>query len=191
MGYTTYFEGAFTVTPTLSEQDRIFLTKLSDTRRMVRNIEGYGVEGEFYVDGDESQYVYVRDDDTIIDPNRPPSTQPGLWCQWIPDPSGRFIEWDGGEKFYHYVPWLFYIVERILEPKGYRLDGRVHWQGEDEDDNGVIFVHRNCILWCNMSYKYNIYYLPKFYPSPDLSSLTFLKSSELEPLVGKLVRLFG
>jgi hypothetical protein len=144
MGYTTDFFGHFDVTPTLKEKDRDFLFKLSNTRRMARKVgPEYGVEGEFYVDGggDYGQ----NSDSTIIDYNQPPSTQPGLWCQWVPSEDGTKIEWDGGEKFYDYVEWIAYLIDKILSPRGYVLDGEVEWQGEDSVDFGKIVIKNNII----------------------------------------------
>lgn len=141
MGYSTDFIGSFTITPALKETDRVFLEKLSTTRRMARSIDGHGVEGEFYVDGDK--YGMNYEDKTVIDHNRPPRTQPGLWCQWVPTEDGTKLVWDGGEKFYNYVEWLEYIINSILSKWGYTLNGEVEWQGEDRSDRGMIVVKDN------------------------------------------------
>lgn len=144
MGYSTDFTGDFTVTPTLSISDRDFLKKFSSTRRMKRNVgPEYGVEGEFYVNG---KGWYGQDhENNVVDSNTPPATQPGLWCQWIPTEDGNHIEWDGGEKFYNYVEWIKYLIEKILEPRGYKLNGTVEWQGEDSDDFGKIVIENNVV----------------------------------------------
>jgi len=144
MGYTTNFNGSFNITPALSPDDHSFLTKFSETRRMARNVgTEYGVQGEFYVG---AEGIYGQDDDaTVIDYNRPPSTQPGLWCQWIPNEDGTILEWDGGEKFYSYVEWLEYLINSILAPRGYTLNGQCEWQGEESDDFGKIVVVNNVV----------------------------------------------
>lgn len=67
---------------------------------------------------------------------------PGYHCQWIPS-SESTIEWDGNEKFYDYVEWLRWIIEKYLEPWGYELNGRVSYSGEEIDDFGTITVVRN------------------------------------------------
>lgn len=119
-----------------------FLTKFSESRRVKRRLDPkYGIDGEFFVDGKET---YGQESDaSIVDYNVPPSTQPGLYCQWIPSTDGTFIEWDGGEKFYYYVEWLKYIIKNFLEPKGYVLNGEVEWRGEDFHDDGTIVVKNN------------------------------------------------
>ena len=85
MGYTTDFEGEFKLDKPLDAETKEFLEKLSDTRRMKRTFpnDEYGVDGEFYVD-DEAK-------DSVVEINSPPSTQPSLWCQWIPNDDGSKI----------------------------------------------------------------------------------------------------
>jgi len=131
MGYTTDFEGGFNITPVLSQKDNEFLTKFSETRRMARSVgPEYGIEGEFYVDGDGDRDWSWSDPKTnVINYNRPPITQPGLWCQWIPTD-------DGSE-------WLQYLIDKILAPRGYTLNGECQWFGENRDDVGVIIVKNN------------------------------------------------
>jgi hypothetical protein len=142
MGYTTDFEGSFNITPVLSQKDNEFLTKFSETRRMARNVgPEYGIEGEFYVDG--TGWAGQDSDKNVINYNKPPSTQPGLWCQWVPTDDGSELVWDGSEKFYNYVEWLQYLIDKILAPRGYTLNGECQWFGEERDDVGVIIVKNN------------------------------------------------
>ena len=146
MGYTTDFTGSFTITPPLRKEDNEFLTALANTRRMKRDVAAcYGVEGEFYVDGGGNQGQ--AEDFTIIDYNIPPKTQPSLWLQWIPNTKGNRLEWDGGEKFYHYIEWLGYLVDNVFKPRGYFISGEVEWQGEDAGDFGVIIAIENNITF--------------------------------------------
>ena len=144
MGYTTDFEGSFNITPVLSQKDNEFLTKFSETRRMARNVgPEYGIEGEFYVDG--TGWAGQDSDKNVINYNRPPSTQPGLWCQWVPTDDGSELVWNGGEKFYNYVEWLQYLIDKILAPRGYTLNGECQWFGENRDDVGTIIVKNNVV----------------------------------------------
>lgn len=144
MGYHTDFSGSFKLNKKLDDETRVFLKKLAETRRMKRNVgPEYGVEGEFYVDGKGN---FGQDDEkNIVDHNKPPRTQPGLWCQWAPNEDGTEIEWDGGEKFYGYIEWIKYIIEKVLKPKGYKLSGNVEWFGEDHGDRGLISVKNNVV----------------------------------------------
>jgi hypothetical protein len=158
MGYTTDFSGEFFVSPPLSPEQVQYLKDFNKTRRMrrdaakaaempdpVREAVGLpiGVDGGYFV-GSTENYGQNRDD-SITDYNYPPSGQPGLWCQWAPSDDGKAITWDGGEKFYNYVEWLQYLIEHFLEPWGRKLDGEIHWHGEDSADFGIIEVEANRI----------------------------------------------
>jgi hypothetical protein len=144
MGYTTEFNGRFKVNKTLDRSTQTFLKKFAETRRMKRNLgPEFGIEGEFFVDAKGS---FGQDKSLdVTDYNNPPRTQPGLWCQWIPSEDGKFIQWDGNEKFYEYVAWLEYLIKNFLAPKGYVLNGTVEWQGEDSEDVGRIGVKKNVV----------------------------------------------
>jgi hypothetical protein len=142
MGYTTEFEGRFTLNKPLDPETLTFLQKFNETRRMARKLgPEYGIEGEFFVDG--KGFAGQDEDSSIIDYNRPPVTQPGLWCKWRPTDDGAAIEWDGMEKFYSYVEWLKYLIANFLAPKGYVLSGSVAYQGERPEDKGRIEVNDN------------------------------------------------
>lgn len=144
MGYTTDFSGRFELDKPLAPKMKKFLTMFNETRRMKRNVdEAFGIDGEFFVFGTGS---YGQDqDNSIVDFNQQPSTQPSLWCQWVPNEDGTAIEWDGGEKFYAYSEWLFYLINKILAPNGYTLNGTVIWQGEETGDVGKIHVVDNVV----------------------------------------------
>lgn len=146
MGYTTDFDGSFQLNKPLTEKMKDFLMKFADSRRMKRNQPAeFGVEGEFYVDGGSGGSGMSSEKD-VIDSNQPPSTQPGLWCKWIPNDDGTEIIWDGGEKFYDYTEWLVYLIHKILKPNGYVLNGEVTWQGEETGDVGEITVKNNVVF---------------------------------------------
>jgi hypothetical protein len=151
MGYTTDFTGTFTLDKPLTIAQFNYLKKFSEARHMRRNVAllidrpdpartkvglPIGFEGEFYVGDDEY---------AVIDANQEPKTQPGLWCQWVPTDDGEGIEWDGGEKFYEYIPWLKYIIKNFLQPWGLTLNGEVEWEGEENTDIGKIIVKDNVV----------------------------------------------
>lgn len=159
MGYHTDFHGHFTVTPPLKPEHAAYLRAFSETRRMKRNpritetfpdplreaaLLPIGHEGGYYVGARGENCGQDRTPD-IVDYNREPAGQPGLWCQWIPpeveegEACDR-IEWDGGEKFYSYVEWLEYLIVHFLKPWGYSLSGEVAWDGEAGGDSGVIYA---------------------------------------------------
>src|SRR4051812_17179568 len=115
MGYTTDFYGELTLDKPLTVAHAAYLTAFSERRRMrlnvavaatlpdpVREAAGLplGADGAYYVGPDDERRNPHYHDPMVADYNSPPSGQPGLWCQWIPNEAGTAIEWDGGEKFY-------------------------------------------------------------------------------------------
>lgn len=151
MGYTTDFYGSLQfnkpVAPWLVE----YINEFSNTRRMKRDPEKikelYPNWGKLCFNGDlgvEGEYFIGNEDDSVLDHNSPPSTQPGLWCQWIINNNGE-LEWDGNEKFYNYEEWLNYLIDEFFEPLGYELNGEIEWQGEEYDDLGTIHVEDNIV----------------------------------------------
>jgi hypothetical protein len=142
MGYTTDFQGKLDFNKPLSDKMFEFLKLFNETRRMKRNVdESFGIEGEFYVFGG-GDYGQDREE-TIVDYNKEPSTQPSLWLQWTPTEDRLSLEWDCGEKFYSYTEWLVYLIHKVLAPNGYVLNGTIVWQGEETGDVGEIFVENN------------------------------------------------
>lgn len=149
MGYLTNFSGKFFLNKPLDDVTFNFLKKLNETRRVARRVGAqYGVEGEFYVDAFDSI--------SVIDYNRNPQTQPGLWCQWIPTDDRLGIEWDGGEKFYNYIEWIEYLISKVLAPRGYIVNGIVEWKGEDFDDVGEIEINDNIVNGKRLIVDYSI-----------------------------------
>jgi len=150
MGYNTEFKGRFLLNKTLDLITYRFLVRLNVTRRMARSVNPqYGIEGEFYVDGKDAWgqggigLYENKKDPTIIDPNRPPSNQPSLWCPWGPSKDRKGIEWNGHKGGLDNTAgvatsWIEYIDKNILKPRGYTLSGEVEFQGEDSEDAGRI-----------------------------------------------------
>jgi len=160
MGYTTDFYGEFDITPALKPEHRAYLAQFAEIRHMRRDnakLEGkpdplreavglpLGVEGEFYVGTKDKLASQEWHDESVLDGNREASTQPGLWCQWVPSDDGTALVWDEGEKFYEYEAWLDYLIENFLKPWGYTVSGEVEWQGEDRDDAGLLVVENNVV----------------------------------------------
>lgn len=157
MGYTTDFYGSFTITPPLSPEQVAYINKFSKTRRMGRVVglaEQYpdpirvavglpiGENGAYYT-GSLARCDMPYEDPMTPDVNRPPTGQPGLWCQWVAADDGTELQWDEVEKFYAYVDWLEYLIEHFFTTWGKVIAGKVAWQGEESDDRGTIWAKNN------------------------------------------------
>jgi hypothetical protein len=150
MGYSTQFEGSFNVTPRLLDSHALYLIEFARVRHVKRDVTKLGAiadPGRAAVSlpiGTEGEYClrarHFYEEETILDYNRPPATQPSLWCQWVPTIDGGGLKWDGNEKFYRYVEWLQYLIDHFLVPWQYQLNGTVTWQGESTGDRGSIVV---------------------------------------------------
>ena len=160
MGYTTDFDGVFNLDKPLTHEHADYLRAFSYTRRIKRDSKKaralddpkrkavgllVGREGEFFVGSERDGNYGQGNDDSVVEHNYPPSTQPSLWCQWEPTEENDGIQWDGGEKFYEYTEWLKYIIKNFLEPWGYVLNGEVMWRGEEMTDIGVLVVKDNVV----------------------------------------------
>lgn len=111
------FDGRFDLNVRLDDTTFHFLKDLNSTRRMKRIVDAsFGIEGEFYVNGNDY-------DSNVADRNKPPKTQPSLFCPWVPTKDRMGIEWDGKGKATNPVQWIEYLVSKILSPKGYMLNG--------------------------------------------------------------------
>jgi hypothetical protein len=133
-----------------------YLRKFCETRRMQRDPKNalllpdpireavgvpIGEEAGYFVGGRGP--AGQNEDDSIINYNRPPKGQLDLWCQWTVNEAGTAILWSGVEKFYLYVEWLEYLIAHFLKPWGYIINGVVRWQGEFEEDRGILTVYNN------------------------------------------------
>ena len=161
MGYNTEFLGSFKLNLPLDQKTADLINGITTTRRMKRDLNKiakkenisnelallkYGIDGEFYYDTNDFSNFGQTLDDTVIDSNIPPSTQPGLWCQWYYYKENNTIEWDKGEKFYNYIEWIQYIIKKILVPRKYAINGEIEWVGDEDNDKGIIKIYNNDIF---------------------------------------------
>lgn len=146
MGYSTEFHGQIEINPPLNQKEIEYLNKFSETRRMLRE------KGPYFVDG-TGDFGQGQDKD-ILEYNRPPEGQPGLWCQWVATSDGKYIEWNGAEKFYYAAEWMEYIIDHFIGDnpiarkeltflQGHKCNGRILAQGEDITDRWELIVEQN------------------------------------------------
>lgn len=74
-----------------------------------------------------------------------PDAPKGGYCQWQISKDCRHVEWDGGEKFYEYVEWLQYLIDKVLKPHGVTISGSINYSGERADDNGVLVIENGVV----------------------------------------------
>lgn len=150
MGYTTDFEGRIEIEPALNVDEIAYLNKFSETRRMNRE------NGPYFVDG-AGPNGQGNGPDEVYEHNHPHSSQPGLWCQWVPTDDGTALVWDGGEKFYESAEWMQYLMDHFVgfSPaakselpflQGHCCNGTISAQGEDPGDAWLLIVKDNQVL---------------------------------------------
>lgn len=115
MGHTTQFDGI------LQFDRQLTVDEFNDLKRLA--------EDEF----DSDFYKKFAD------------KKPNSYLQWYPTDDGKGLEWDGGEKFYNYIEWLEWLVEKFFKPKGIKCNGIINWQGEEIGDLGKITVTDNVV----------------------------------------------
>jgi len=147
MGYSTDFNGEVKINKPVDQETYELLVGLAKTRRVKRAElpEKYGIDGEFFCKDREDFGQGEPSEGIIVNGNEPPSTQPSLWLQWLIQNDRQTIMWDEGEKFYKYVDWMKYIVDRILAPRSYICNGEIHWAGEENEDLGMIYIKDNVV----------------------------------------------
>lgn len=122
MGYCTYFDGEFTISPALSLQDKNDFDQL-DTA---------GYRGHDY-----PEWWTMMSDWPMQNPDK-------HRCDWRVSDDGEALG-NEGEKTYYYVEQLEYLIKDFFAPRGYVLNGRVDWNGEETGDIGAIFIKDNVV----------------------------------------------
>jgi len=84
--------------------------------------------------------------DAQVMPPGLPMPVPAGYNQWQLTQGRRGLEWDGGEKFYHYVEWLQYLLDHVLAPVDVSLTGCVQYQGESIGDTGTLTVEEGRVV---------------------------------------------
>ncbi len=82
----------------------------------------------------------IKDLAELHSPGSRAPDMPGSWCQWILNDKWDGICWDGGEKFYLFIEWAQYILDKILKPAGIGLAGVIQYRGEEFSDMGDLVV---------------------------------------------------
>ena len=104
-------------------------------------------DGKFTIDRpvDEETYGLLARLANERDRDGLPEGFPHTWCDWLIQGDHQTIEWDEEEHFYDFEEWVGYIVDKILSPRGYVVNGEVMWRGEDFLDMGRLTVRDNVV----------------------------------------------
>ena len=144
-GDCTELEGYFKVNKPLDEETQFIIRGLRhgmshrrDSQQLANHLgislevcfKNYGVDGQLYMeDNDIAVMPRQRHEEERI-PN-----QPSTRFSWKYFPEEQAIRWDRSEKFYCYVEWIQYLIDYVLAPRGYVLNG--HVETFNDADNGA------------------------------------------------------
>lgn len=63
---------------------------------------------------------------------------------WKFSDDGKQIIWNEEiRECYDYIAWIQYIVDKLIIPNGYVLNGEMHWHGEDYADMWKLITIKN------------------------------------------------
>jgi hypothetical protein len=93
------------------------------------------------IDGQTCQLINDINDNGFLSKTDKPSGSYSLW-----ETDGVSLYADSG-KAYDFDRWIELIVNKIVKPRGYILNGEVEWIGEDPDDRGKITINNNLIKY--------------------------------------------
>lgn len=153
MGTTTMLEGEFLVTPAITDDNVLNLLKGLENAQKVHSRKSRAKLNEDSVkkcskkySSDESDNdIITYDNDSLsfllkwIDDNKPPYHL----HEWIYDKKSSVFRWSNSEKVHTYVECLKYLIEKILKPNGYTLNGTIAWNWDYTDHTGNIVVDNN------------------------------------------------
>lgn len=118
-----------------------------------------------------------------------PLQYPGYFNQWVYNKKNLSLKWDGGEKFYNHVAWLFYMISIFFEPWGVTLSGVVEWTGGYSLDCGILTVFQNKVttILFPSSYRLPLTSDPTDVPWPFTLESNMFASNICEQLLSMLL----
>lgn len=148
-GDVTVFDGYFQIDRPLDEDTVDIIDGLAGGLCLARNVEKLakalrmGVQECKRLYGQEGQY-YLGEDETSVLPARPRrfenndfTGQPPYSClRWEYHTEDNTIRADDIEKFYCYQEWITLLVEEVLAPRGYIVNGTVRYENRADRYEG-------------------------------------------------------
>ena len=142
MGYTTIWHGKLAVKPPLPRAVTRYLTHFFERRHVLMS-PNHHEQGAFEVDHLPPHEVSEEPLD-VVDWNRPPPSQPFMWCDWEIDPLGGSLTVKRPRN-YRSIEWLEYIIWKFISPYHCVVSGTMTWRGEEVGDEGCLHVEGNTI----------------------------------------------
>lgn len=158
MGYHTELKGHFELDKPLSKLDirkfkfvcKTYHEKDEATFTRGMSFETYDESCGCRVDDEEKgdyEYSSGEEEDAAEGSTVFHYVVPNERCKWGYNKQRCCIEQDG-EKPYNYVDWIK-VICAFMNDHGYKLNGRVFWAGDDDDDVGAITVDDNEVRTSN------------------------------------------
>jgi hypothetical protein len=142
MGYTMIWHGKLAINPPLPQAVTQYLTRFFERRHVLMSPK-HQEHGAFEVD-----YLPPDEEDKaaldIVDWNRPPPSQPFIWCDWEIDALGSSLT-IRRPRNYRSIEWLEYIIWKFISPYHSVVSGTMTWRGEEVGDEGCLYVDGNII----------------------------------------------
>jgi hypothetical protein len=150
MGYNYFYSGGVGLDKPLDEKTKKLIERLCLVNRVKRDVskidsdpKDYGVEGEFHLNLTNNTNC-----ESTIDELDPPSSPPDTSSCWKYDAKGNFMYVDDNYNgsWEDVMQWLNYYITKIFKPRGYILDGKICYDGEERDDGGSIICQHNKVF---------------------------------------------
>ena len=157
--YAINYSGQLNINIQLNKNIGLLINNLHTTPRLTRDLEKLAnryhtsVENIMIRYGNDAEFYFNNNtiDKTILE-NKPPGTQPSVRSNWFYDNTTNSIVWNGYEN-YNDIEWLNYLINTILKPHGYTLNGSLEWKGNSSDDFGSLNVDNNEIYLIGNKYQ--------------------------------------
>jgi hypothetical protein len=122
MGYNVYYRGEIEINPPLTEEHAALVLAFSKGERST-----------------QTEAIY----DAIANSSEP--DLPGYADLFELSEDRTLLLPEAGESRHGLRLWLALLIEHVLEPLSYTLNGDVEWTSDDADDRGSIYVKNNIV----------------------------------------------
>lgn len=171
------YEGYFKINPKLNDYDKYYLLNFNKTIHLKRNVSYlrdtykgrngyngiYGIYGEFFVNfvvdingkdlDNETFSDFIKHNDSIIDHEKSPPTQPNKYCPWVPNSNGDKLFFkpldkiiitnkNENKEYIESFQWMNWIVNNIIKNK-YKVNGYFEIINKKENYHKTLKINNN------------------------------------------------